>query len=552
MALTQDEKKKTKLQWILAGVSGLLLGAAYPPLPLFFFMFAAFVPLLYVLQERETLSGMCRISYFSFLIFSIISLYWVGSWTPEADPFLKISGIALILFNPLVFLIPVVLYYYAVRVFGREKALYILPLLWVFFEYTYTLTELRFPWLTLANSQPYFHYYIQIADIIGAFGISLLIMYTNIFAYKLVMHYINRKKIEVRFASIIALLIIIPVIYGLIRTGSFEMPGEKINAGIVQPDINPWKKWETGNLSEQIDHYLHNSNNAVKSGAEILVWPETALPVYLLSGAYDSYAARIKGYSVNNNIPIISGMPDATFFRKKDSLPVDVKYLESGTPYVSYNSVIAVQPGTKEIQKYQKVKLVPFGEKVPFVETIPILGDLIKWNVGISSWNVGKSAKNLNIINNGIFKEYAGDTLKVGGVICIESIYPVFVSKFVKQGADVLAVVTNDSWYGNSSGPYQHKEISVLRAIENRRTVLRSANGGVSAIIDPLGNTLVHTNMFETDVITGKAPLNNEITFFTEYPNLIPYLSTAAALIIILLFIYLKISESLKKRNKSI
>ena len=114
----------------------------------------------------------------------------------------------------------------------------------------------------------------------------------------------------------------------------------------------------------------------------------------------------------------------------------------------------------------------------------PVLGKWIKWNVGISSWNTGQDTVVFNYLNK------HEKEIGIGGVICIESIYPDFISAFVEKGAEFIAVVTNDSWYGNSSGPYQHKEMQVLRAVENRRSLVRAANGGISCIVNPLGRTV--------------------------------------------------------------
>ena len=182
--------------------------------------------------------------------------------------------------------------------------------------------------------------------------------------------------------------------------------------------------------------------------------------------------------------------------------------------------------------------LVPFGEKVPFVEELPFLGDLIKWQVGISSWNVGKKQV-VEKMNN----------VTVGGIICIESIYPDFVAGFVQKGAELIAVVTNDSWYGYSSGPFQHKEISVLRAVENRRTVVRAANGGISCIIDPTGRTVESTKLFTKTFLVVDAPINNEETFYTAHPLIIPLFASSVSVVVIIFFYINKISK--KGRMKS-
>jgi apolipoprotein N-acyltransferase len=184
--------------------------------------------------------------------------------------------------------------------------------------------------------------------------------------------------------------------------------------------------------------------------------------------------------------------------------------------------------------------LVPFGERVPFIDTFPFLGDWIKWNVGITSWNVGKE-KSIFTLN---------DSTKVGGVICIESIYPDFVSSFVKKGAQLLVVVTNDSWYGYSSGPYQHKEISVLRAVENRRTLLRAANGGITCMIDPLGRTVANTNLFTRDVLIADAKLNDRMTFYTKFPFIIPAFVCTISCCVMIFYISNKLFNKKKKTEE--
>ena len=125
-------------------------------------------------------------------------------------------------------------------------------------------------------------------------------------------------------------------------------------------------------------------------------------------------------------------------------------------------------------------------------------------------------------------------------MICIESIYPDFVAEFVQKGAGLITVVTNDSWYGYSSGPFQHKEISRLRAIENRKYVVRAANGGVSCIIDPHGKIISETELFTRDVLVGDITFNYEKTFYSSFPLIIPNFVTGISIAIFILFLLKK------------
>lgn len=532
--LTPQDKKQRKKERILALTSGIFIGIAFPPLPFPYLIFFALIPYLYVLNKRETLTEINRITYLTAFVFTLITLYWVGSWTKEADPFLMISGILLMFVNPALYLIPSTLFYFAKKSIGKNAAFFIFPFFWVSFEFAYSLTDLRFPWLTLSNSLPKFNLFIQIADIVGAYGISLIILFINLFTFLFINEISSSRKLRKTYFAFALGLFFIPIIYGFIRIKTYKVSEEKIKVGLIQPNFNPWDKWEAGNVNEQLDLYLNMSSEAVKKNAKVIVWPESALPVYLFSGNYPYEVQRIHEFSDSNDVFVLTGMPDVQFFFDEKEAPSDAKVSKiSKTKYVSYNSILLFSPQSRTVQKYGKIKLVPFGEHVPFVEHLPFLGDLIKWQVGISSWNVGKEQTVFNLIE--------GIELNIAGVVCIESIYPDFVAGFVQKGANLIAVVTNDSWYGYSSGPFQHKEISAIRAIENRRSVVRSANGGVSCLIDPLGRTLQSTKLFERDILVVDAPIENRMTFYSKFPLTIPLISSFISIFIITLYYYCKL-----------
>jgi apolipoprotein N-acyltransferase len=274
----------------------------------------------------------------------------------------------------------------------------------------------------------------------------------------------------------------------------------------------------------------------VKEGAQVIFWPETALPVYLRDGGYNYAVDSIYNFLDKNKVSLISGMPDLIYYKTGSKMPEDVKYNKSGNYYyATYNSVLLFSPFVLNIERYGKSKLVPFGERVPFVNALPFLRDFIKWSVGISDWNVGEDTTvfSVPLVNK--------DTLKINSLVCYESIYPYYVTRFVNKGADLISVVTNDSWYGNSSGPYQHKEIAVLRAVENRKTVIRAANGGISCIIDPMGRILTESKMYTRTEITGNVFIQEDETFFSKYPHLIPVISSVLSLWVLGIFILKKL-----------
>ncbi len=527
---TPDQKKENRKELWLGVISGILLGISFPPIPLPYFLFVGLIPYLIVIEKRKTLAEVNRFTYFTIFFFNLITLYWVGSWTKDADPFLMLSGSILMFFNPIVFLIPSSLYFITRKYVNKNLALFLLPFFWLFFEYIYSVSDFKFPWLSLSNGLPYFTNYIQIADIIGSYGLTAFIVYANIFGYLTWKSVANKKKLNVIYPIFFVLVILLPIIYGSIQLTGEEESTNKIKVGIVQPNLNPNKKWEVGNLDVQVDLYKNLSEQAIDKGAEIVIWPETALPVYLLSSS-KLQARRIQNFVDSTNVPILTGMPHANFYYNSNEAPIDAKPLKNSKQfYTSYNSILFFEPNQK-VEQYGKIKLVPFGEKVPLIDIFPVLGKWIKWNVGISSWNTGTDTLVFS------WQKELNNDVNIGGIICIESIYPDFVSAFVERGANFIAVVTNDSWYGNSSGPYQHKEISVLRAIENRRTVVRAANGGISCIIDKYGKTISDTKMFTQDVLVGDVELNKEKTIFTKLPLLFPIISIIIIVFVILISI---------------
>lgn len=536
--LNSDNKKSSER--FLLVLSGILFGISFPPFPfpitlsIFFFL----IPYLFAIKNKTSLAEINKSSYLTFLTLSVITLYWVGSWQSKADPFLMIGGGVLLFFYPAVLLIISTLFYLTKKIFGNNISLWLLPIHWITVEYLLTLTDLKFPWLTLGHSLAKFTAFIQVADLIGSYGLSLIILYINVILFKAAENFSQSFSKSIRLVLVSILIFCVIIFYGFIKINNSTQQ-KTIKVGIVQPNLDPWEKWQTGGLTDLLNDYFELSDTCIKQGAKIVIWPETALPVYLLSAEYDYLKDSIYSYVRNNNIHLLTGMPDfRTYF---ENPPTDAKKSQNSDYYfTTYNSILLFNPISKEIQKYGKMHLVPLGEKVPFVESLPFLGDFFKWNVGISSWNTGRDTTIFNLVID-------NDTIKLAGLVCFESVFPSFVSEFAKRGAEFLVVVTNDSWYGNSSGPYQHKEFAALRAVENRKAVVRCANGGISCLIDQFGRTIYETQMFTKESFVVDVPIVKQSSFYSENPDIIPILASAFSIWIIGLNILSKVKKSFNK-----
>ncbi len=550
--LTSEEKIKKRKELILLSLSGILLALSFPPLPFHCFAFVGLIPYFIVLEKRETLAEINRATYFMAFVFSLLTVYWVGGFTVGKDYFLMLSGFVLLFFNPLLFLIGSTLFYFALKSFSRKVAMLLFPFFWVCYEYCYSLTDFQFPWITLGNSQTKFLHFIQIADVIGVYGLSLVIVFVNLLFFISYRHYFKKNKYKLPLV-IALLLIILPIIYGVVKVNSFKESDKKIRVGLIQPNLDPYEKWSGGNLDEITSGYLDLSRKAVTKKAEIVIWPETSLPVYLLSGEYYQTRDSIRNFVNSFHVPLLTGMPNFIAYFDSTKAPSDAKYSTAGKfYYCNYNGILLFNPDSVNIQAYGKMKLVPFGEHTPFADQLPFLGDLIKWGVGLGGWNIGRDTCNFKLRTTNYELDTTHptqnhrQTTNINAVVCYESIFPEFIASFAQRGSEMIAVVTNDSWYGNTSGPYQHKEISVLRAVENRRSIVRAANGGISCIINPLGVTVAETKMYTKDVLVGYVNLNNEKTFYTLHPFIFPVVSSALSLWIVGIFVLLKLRSRFK------
>lgn len=544
---TKEDKIQIKRNLVYSIASGLLLAWGFSPFPFPFtiLLFFALVPLLFVYSRSDSLKRINLFTYLTGFVFSLSTLYWVGSWQEKADPFLMISGVLLVFVNPLFFLIPSTLFYYSRKIFSKKIYPYLLlPFFWVFYEYLYMITDASFPWLVLGNGLAKYTTFIQIADIIGAPGLTLIIVLFNSLIYLSSERLKQKEKSGFIYAGVLFLIYFIIMFYGNIRISDLDQNYEVVKAGVIQPNLDPWEKWQSKGMEELLSDYISLSNETIRNGAEILIFPETAFPVYLFSGRYSLITDSLYKYLKAEKLSLISGMPHLIYYSANDTKPYDVKYNKAfDRYYATYNSIMCIDPNNPNVlQWYGKSKLVPFGERVPFVDQLPFLGDWIKWGVGISGWNKGTEVKLLETMAN-------GKKVKITGAICYESIYPYYVSEFSKLGSNLILVVTNDSWYGNSSGPYQHKDFAILRAIENRKSVVRAANGGISCYIDLTGKVINSTEMFTRSSKVFNVNLNSEITLFVKYGFIIPLIVSLISIATIIVFIIKKISGKRDGKN---
>jgi apolipoprotein N-acyltransferase len=476
-------------------------------------------------------------------------LYWTGGFAVGKDIWMMTAGAAVILIHPIFFLPFILVSFFVRKRLGLVPGLIAFALFWTSFEYLHSLGEYSFPWLTIGNSQAYDLNRIQIIEYSSIYGLTLLIFAFNILAFLLLWKMaINNWKLRSRSVSVVLILLAVlyfgPVLYGkwIIKKESIES-GKTVCVGVVQPNFDPWDKWG-GDSREKWDSYFYQFNTyieetkkLVRYKPDIILWPETAIPFHILLPRYLAYLSTLQLLVDTLQLPIFTGLPTIEYF---DSLnaPATAQRI-SGTEIFaeSYNSAIFIQPKHMPGPIHKKSILVPFAERIPYAETFRFLIEPLKWNVGISSWGKGDDTLSytLSLNNRGISK--------FSGMICYESVYPDYVREFVKRGAEFLVVITNDSWWGNTSGVYQHASFASLRAVETRRWVVQCANGGISMIVDPTGTTRLATSLYSKTRFVGDIFLRSEMTFYVKYGDFIAQLCLAASVMILMAAVIQKRKE---------
>ncbi len=533
-----DERRRRKLYVLLCLVSGVLLGLAFPPLPLYSLAYVGLVPFLFLFDRLDKIGGLLRYSYLMLFVFHLLTVYWVGGFTHLRDQYLVMSGVGLLAVHPMFYWLPLLGTYLVKRRFGGTAWLFAFPLFWVGFEYFHSMGEFSFPWLTLGNSQAYDVHRIQIAEVVSVYGLSLIVVTFNVISYAFIR---NVALQEWRFTearsltllSALVLLYIIPFVIGASLLRKYDSPpeGKSVRVGVVQPNIDPFEKWGQGSESRwesftrQLKIYFTEMRKLSADSLDLIVLPETAIPFHILLSQNTGYYNLFKHEVDFANTPVFTGLADGFY---TDSAHASVTAMKTGDAYFeSFNSATLFLPYTGNGPVYHKVVLVPYAERVPYAETFRFLIEPLKWGVGISSWGKGTEQYLYGL------KLRNGDSTSFSGMICYELIYPEYVREFVRKGAKFLVVISNDSWWGNTSGAYQLAAYTAIRAVETRRWIVRCANGGISGVLDPAGRLIAGTPMYEAMTFSESIKAMETETFFVRYGDFVGKGSLYSSLLIV-------------------
>ena len=452
----------------LSLITGALFEFCYPPFRTGFFAYIGLWPLFYIsfFTKRPYLYG-----YLWAFGFSIAQMYWLVYAT-------VIGAIAAVPTIAAFYLIIVWFLRFGYKRIG-ELILIILPFFWASFEYLHSLGELGFPWGTIAYTQTYYLPLIQYASITGAYGVSFWVASVNVTAWFFLRRF-QFKKDRLVIGAFIIILFAVPFIHGTTEMSRNVEDHDKIKVSILQPNVGP-EKWTRAYEDTNFVNLIEMSMKAAEEKPEIIIWPETATSNKLRY--YSHYLKTIRDFTNRYKASILTGVIDVIVVKDERR---------------NMNSAFLFQPGTPHFQSYDKLRLVPYSESIPFRNTFPFLKIL----------GFGESAdfypgKEHTVLNFHLFDEdKRGRKISTAALICWDSVFGDEVRIFVKNGTEFLSIITNDSWFGRSAAPYHHAQIAIFRAIENRIGVARSANSGVSLFIDPFGRKYNETGIFEKRLIS--------------------------------------------------
>lgn len=503
------------LLWMLLAAVAMWL--AWPPLSLTPLIFIGFVPLLYVTDQLVKAEGgkpgltYIKYVYAGLLLWNIFTTYWVCNAT-------FVGGLIAMGANALLMTIPFYLFFKFMRIgFSRWMAYTALVAFWMALEFLHLNWQLAWPWLNLGNAFAAVPDYVQWYEYTGAFGGTLWVWLVNLGIYEIIRSAIDDRPRLPRVIYVI-LIAFLPIGWSLFIT-SPNAPEYKINTAVIQPNVDPYGEKFEVSAEEQIARFIEQSERVADS-AELVIWPETAIPNSVNEGdpmsskGFDQIEDFLEAHP---HVTLLSGLNSYQQYPDK-ATPTARPFQNADAYYDVFNAAMLLDTGYNP-QFYHKSILVPGVERMPYPAIFGFLESLAI-NMGGTSGSLG-SQDEASLVKS-------RDSIRIAPVICYESVFGDYVGDFVNKGADIIAVITNDGWWGNTAGYRQHFQYSRLRAIEFRRAIARSANTGISGFITPDGSTHQITDYWVKATETFELPVYKGQTFYARHGD---YIAIAAMII---------------------
>jgi apolipoprotein N-acyltransferase len=507
-------------------LSGFMLAASFPVSSHSYLAWVALVPFFLILLLARPIHG-CLLS----LVFGLFYLPGVFNWMLEVPGYTLLHHYLLGLYFVPYSLAFGSFFILTATHLGASKALLAAPFYWVSIEFIRSnMFFLALPWGLLAHSQYLHPTVIQISSITSAYGLSFLIVLVNSAITAAVLPLVVRQtncralaktppgRRVLAFMASAGMAVAATLLYGYVAI-SPPADGEKVRLSVIQPNIEQKKKWNPKFEKYIMQTLTELSFKAAKDRPQLIIWPETATP-----------RAITENYGLFKQVQEISKKTDASLLIGSSERQKHQVKKRSERKYM--NSAFLIHPNRSKgkHQRYDKIRLLPFAEYLPYKEKIP--------------WSYAKIPDIKGYVPGEEFIVFKQDNFAFSTTICWENIYPELVRSFVRAGAQFIVNISNEAWFGKTAAPYQFLSMSVFRAVENKIFVVRSGNTGVSCIIDPYGRVVYRVrdnggqDLFVPGFLTGSITLYGLESFYTKFGDIFVYISLAvsACLLIFSLF----------------
>lgn len=507
---------------------------AFPVYNMGWIVWIGLVPLLFAMYGKRPRSG-----FFMSYLCGLVFFPGIFNWILQIPKYTYLHHVILAFYLGCYFGVFGFVFVLVSKQWGIIIALFTAPFAWVSLEFIRSnFSFLALPWALLAHSQYQYPPIIQIASLTGIYGISFLIVLVNSAIAAITLFLLSRFKdnpysfypIVFRKGAILivvsaALSVILVLAYGFKATAGPIMD-DSIKVAVVQGNIDQVKKWNHKYKVFIMQTYKELTQMASKDHPALIFWPETATP-----------SAISRNHSLYDQVKCIS-QSAGTYLLLGSAQYQKFKQGEAGR--IEYmNSAFLISPDNKlNNQRYDKICLLPFGEYLPMQRIIP--------------WSFIRVPKMRGYTPGNEFTVFKVSTFKFGVTICWENIFPNLVRKFVKKGAQFIVNITNEAWFGKTSVPYQFVAMSVFRAVENRVSVVRCANTGVSCFINPHGRIIGKVQQDNKDIfvrgyLTKEISLSKGKTFYTVYGDVFAYM----CIVITMMIFFLTVITYRKKDKKN-
>ncbi len=541
---------------LLLLIGGVLCALSFAPYDFLIGAIVGFIPLLWV-EESISLEGRYKnwrvfaSAYLFYAVFNFIGIWWISNaaW---------VAVISSVIINSFFFSLTTVLYSGVKKRLGSKAGYISFITFFVAWEYVELLDwDFSWPWLTLGHSLANWPKLMQWYSLTGVLGGSFWLILLNLYLFFSLRTKLIQKENFLVFKRLLAAacFFIFPVILSVIQYSSYEEIGKEVDVVVLQPNMDPYDNdrfiTENGKREQsypsdlQVKKMLEMASEKVDKDVDFLLMHETALPLtesnYTLANSID--IGVLKAWRQNYpNLNILTGLAYQDYKSGKgpiDDVPETYKIdRKNGLFFEYFNSSILIN-ASDSIAQYHKSKLVLGVERIP--------NYLISFQKYNQDFNTNPNATIYNP-NNGtqeertVFQSVDG-SITIAPIICYESVFGAYVTGYVQNGAGLLGIITNDSWWGNTAGHQQHWSFARIRAVETRRSVARSANTGWSGFINQRGDEMMRSDYLKPAVLRSKLKLNNDITFYVKYGDVLGKWCLVLALIILLNLLVSKLKK---------